>query len=68
MGDSDSTSKKAALYICHQFSGKSLKEIGDHFDICESAVTLASNRFKEVMQRDRKLRKNIELITEKLNL
>jgi hypothetical protein len=27
MGDSDSTSKKAALYICHQFSGKSLKEI-----------------------------------------
>lgn len=68
IGDSDSISKKAALYICHQFSGKSLKEIGDHFGICDSAVTLASYRFKKVMQRDRRLRKNIELIVEKLYL
>jgi len=68
LGNSDSISRKAALYICHQFSGKSLKEIGKHFGICESAVTLASDRFRKVMQRDRKLGKNIELIMEKLNL
>lgn len=68
IGYSDSISKKAALYICHQFSGKSLKEIGDHFGICDSAVTLASYRFKKVMQRDRRLKKNIELIVEKLYL
>ncbi len=63
-----SLSRKAALYICHQFSGKSLKEIGEHFSICESAVTLASSRFKKAIQKDRKLRKNIELIKGKLNL
>ncbi len=68
MGESKSISKKAALYICHRFSGKSLKEIGDYFGICESAVTLASYRFKMVIKRDRKLRKNIELIIEKLKL
>jgi len=61
-------SRKAALYICHQFSGKSLKEIGKHFGICESAVTLASYRFKKALLKDRKMRKNIELIMEKLNL
>jgi REP element-mobilizing transposase RayT len=63
-----SVSKKASLYICHQFSGRSLKEIGEHFGICESAVTLASSRFKKVLQRDRKLRINIELLMKKLNL
>jgi hypothetical protein len=68
VANSDSISRKAALYICHQFSGKSLKEIGDYFGICESAVTLASCRFKKVVQKDRKLRRNVKLIMEKLNL
>ncbi|RJQ16426.1 MAG: hypothetical protein C4560_09355 [Nitrospiraceae bacterium] len=68
LGYSDSIARKAALYICHQFSGKSLKEIGEHFGICESAVTLASYRFRKVMQMDKRLEKIIELILEKLNL
>jgi REP element-mobilizing transposase RayT len=68
LGDNKSISKKATLYICHQFSGKGLKEIGAHFGIGESAVTLASHRFKTVLQRDRKLRKNLKLIVEKLTL
>lgn len=66
--DNESISRKAALYICHKFSGKPLKEIGDHFGVSQSAVTLASYRFKDVIQKDRKLRKHIESIVKKLYL
>ncbi len=31
-GDSVLT-KKAAIYLCHRFSGRTLKEIGDYFNI-----------------------------------
>ena len=64
----DVISRKAALYICHHFSGKTLKEIGNHFGISESAVSLASSRFSQQLKKNGKLKKKIELIQNKLNL
>ena len=61
-------SKKATLYICHRFSGKTLTEIGVFFGIGESAVSLASSRFKQTLRWNIRLRKNIDTIIEKLDL
>ena len=68
LGDSNRVSKNAALFICHLYSGKMLKEIGEYFGISESAVSLASSRFNQKMKWNRKLRKSIDLIIIKLNL
>lgn len=61
-------SKKAAIYLCHRFSGRTLKEIGDYFNIGESAISQTSHRFGLVLNRDKGLRKKIEHIREKLRL
>lgn len=61
-------SRNAAIFICHQYSGKQLREIGAFFGISASGVSLASSRFKKIMRWDLRLRKNIEVIIQKLNL
>jgi len=48
----DKVSAKAAIYLCHKFSGAKLKEIGIRFGIGESAVSQTSSRFALQMQKD----------------
>ena len=67
-GNKNKISKKATLYICHRFSGKTLTDIGVFFGIGESAVSLASSRFKQILRWNIWLRKNIDTIIEKLDL
>ncbi len=61
-------SRKVALYLCHNYSGKRLKEIGSHFGISNSGVTLASRRLSTVIEKDRKLKKKISEIITRLQL
>jgi putative transposase len=63
-----SLARKAALYLCHRFSGRSLKEIGSHFGIGESAVSQASRRFEKNLEQDRELRRKLLVIGEKVRL
>jgi predicted DNA-binding protein YlxM (UPF0122 family) len=48
------------IYLCHKYSGAGLKEIGEKFGIKESAVSQASRRFAQVLERDKELLKKIE--------
>lgn len=61
-------SRKAALYISHRYSGRSLKEIGQYFGLTESGVTQSSRRFEIKLKNDRKLSRDIKLIKKELNL
>lgn len=61
-------SKKAAIYLCHRYSGRMLKETGDYFNIGESAVSQTSKRFGLLLNKDKRLRKKIEHISERLRL
>jgi len=63
-----SLSKKMTLYLCHRYSGLTLKDIGKHFNICESAVTEASRRFDVFLKKNNNLQKDIEAARKKLNL
>ena len=59
-------SKKITIYLFHKYSDKRLREIGDYFGIGESAVSDASRRFGVNLKKNRKLRKEIELLRNKL--
>lgn len=47
--------KKMSIYLCHRFSGCSLKEIGDYFGVGESAVCGNSQRFAAILCGDQRL-------------
>jgi len=68
LGADHPLSKKVKLYFCHRYSGKKLKEIGTRFDIGESGVSQSSRRISLKISADKKLRKQIMLIENKLNL
>lgn len=60
--------KNASIYICHKYSGAGLKEIGEKFGIKESAVSQASRRFEQVLERDKELLKQIEKVRQNLKI
>lgn len=68
LDDSESVAKKATIFLCHKYTGASLKEIGAHFGIGDSGVSLASHRFSVTLKRNGKLRKKIIEIKSQLNL
>ena len=62
-----SLTKKITLYLFHKYSDKSLKEIGTFFGIGESAVSDASRQIDVILKKNRKLRKQIGLLRDKLS-
>lgn len=60
--------KKAAIYLCHGYSGRTLREIGSYFNIGESAVSQASRRFIAAMSKDKKLSEKMKDICNRLKL
>jgi len=60
--------RQMALYLCHRYTGLKLRDIGNHFDIGESAVSVNSKRFSEKLRKNRKLRKATELLKKELDL
>jgi len=66
--DKPGHARKVAIYLSHRFSGLSLKEIGKHFGIRESAVSQASRRFESTLSENARLRKKVKKVKEELNL
>jgi len=60
--------KKMSVYLCHRFSGHSLKEIGKNFGIGESAVSETSNRFAAILHSDQLLAETVAKVLSVLNL
>lgn len=66
LGGNEKLCRNAALYLCHRYSGRKLREIGLHFGVSESGVTQASRRFALSLQDDATLRETIDRIRIKL--
>jgi REP element-mobilizing transposase RayT len=64
----ESEIKQASLYLCHHYSGRKLKELGEHFTMGESGVSQASGRFRAKMEADRKLKRRMECVIKELKL
>jgi REP element-mobilizing transposase RayT len=59
--------RKAAIYLGHRYSGRSLREIGEQFGIGESAVSQVSRRFESDMKSKETLRR-VMRVQKTLNL
>lgn len=68
MGNDERLFKKAAIYLCHKYSGRKLKEIGDYFNLRESSVSQTSHRFSACLDRDKKLNKNMKEMYARMGL
>jgi REP element-mobilizing transposase RayT/predicted DNA-binding protein YlxM (UPF0122 family) len=68
ISSSSRVTKNAGIYLCHKFSGAGLKEIGEKFGTKESAVSQASRRFAQVLERDKELLKQIEKVRKNLKM
>ncbi len=66
LGKNETISRKAAIYLCHRYSGRTLREIGEYFGIGESAVSQTSRRFNILLNKNKKLNKKIEAICNRL--
>jgi REP element-mobilizing transposase RayT len=60
--------RQVKLYLCHRYSGKKLREIGNRFGVSDSGVTQASRRILKRQEKDKNLKKMIAKMTEKLSL
>lgn len=61
-------SKKAAIYLCHRYSGRTLREIGGHFGIGESAVSQIGRRFSVLLKKDKRLNKKVKDVCNRLKV
>lgn len=66
--DKSELARKAAIFLSHRYSGRSLREIGAQFAIGESAVSQASRRFESALQDSPALRKMVERIRKAVDL
>ncbi len=66
--DKPELARKAVIYLGHQYSGRSLREIGERFAIGESAVSQASRRFESALKENRTMRKKVERIRKALDV
>lgn len=59
---------KVAIHLCHRYSGAKLKEIGERFEVKESAVSQSSRRFALEQGNDKKLQEIVTDLVKRLNL
>jgi hypothetical protein len=60
--------RNIALFLCHHWSGETLKCIGKHFGVGESAVSQASRRTAAIIDKDKKLKRQIQNVKSQIFL
>jgi len=60
--------RQAGMYLCHRYSGKDNREIGEFFGVGPSAITEAGRRFQERIDREAKLAKVIHEVRGKFKI
>lgn len=60
--------RQVKLHLCHRYSGRGLKEIGERFGVTESGVSQASQRIRIRQEDDRKLQILVTKIVKRLSL
>lgn len=54
--EDDRLATKAGIFLCHRYSGRKLKDIGELFGLTESGITRASKRFELAIECDEGLK------------
>jgi chromosomal replication initiation ATPase DnaA len=60
--------RRATMHLCHKYSGMRLREIGECFNVRDTAISEASRRFARELAADEKLKGRVEKIKGKLKI
>ncbi|MBI1921548.1 MAG: transposase [Geobacter sp.] len=58
--------RQVSIYLCHKYSGMRLQEIGDRFNVRDTAISEASRRLVRKLETDEELGRKVEKIKGKL--
>ena len=64
--DNEKLARQASIYFCHKYSGLRLREIGERFNVRDTAISETSRRFIRKLEADGELRGKVEKIKGKL--
>jgi putative transposase len=64
--DDEKLARRASIHLFHKYSGMRLREIGDRFNVRDTAISEASRRFAKELETDENLRRYLEKIEGKL--
>ncbi|RNC67441.1 MAG: hypothetical protein ED859_14510 [Desulfuromonadales bacterium] len=64
--DNEKLARQVSIYLCHKYSGMRLQEIGDRFNVRDTAISEASRRLVRKLEADGELRKTVETTLGKL--
>ena len=67
-GRDEILARNIKIYLLKSYSGKKLKDIGKIFGIGESGVSQTSRRLSQRIEKDKKLKKNIDIIAKNLSV
>ena len=68
LGNQPALARSVKMFLCQQYTGEKLNDIGAYFGIGESGVSQASRRIREKIGKDKSLKRKIAKIEKKLNL
>lgn len=60
--DNEKLARQAAIHLCHKYSGLRLRDIGNLFNVRDTAISEASRRFVQKLEADIELRRRVERI------
>ena len=66
--DNHVLSRNVKIYLCKKYTANRLSEIGAYFNIGESGVSKVYRRLSQRIEKDKKLKRNIDKIIKNLNL
>ena len=66
--DDERLARRATIHLCHKYSGMRLREIGERFNVRDTAISEASRRFARELDTNGRLRGIVERIKGKLQI
>jgi REP element-mobilizing transposase RayT len=68
MGQNEKLARQVGMYLCHKYSGKKLREIGNLFGVGETAIAEARRLLSRKLEQDKKLLEEVERVKSVLNI
>lgn len=62
MGEKEKLARQVGMYLCHKYSGKKLRDIGDHFGVGETAIAEARRLLTIKIEKDQQLCGEVETV------
>jgi len=68
MMGNEKLARQVGMYLCHKYSSKKLREIGNMFGVGETAIAEARRLLSRKLEQDKQLREEVEKVKAALNI